>query len=133
MINTTYGQVRQAHAALSSLSREDLKVKFAVVLKWKRIAGVMRPLVEQLDELVNDLLKEYAVKDEDGKMVEGDRPGTVKIGDVYAYNEAITEILKTTVDVGCEQVEAADFGDGDTVVSSTLAQRLMELGPFFKE
>ena len=95
--------------------------------------GVLRPLVEGLEELIGDVIKEHAVKDENDKPIEGDQPGTVKIADVGAYNDALTEILKTPLEVGSDQVEAADFGDSDTLVSSSLAQRLDDLGPFFKE
>ena len=133
MIQTTYGEIRQAYGALMALSRDDMKVRFAVALKWKRMLGVMRPLVEGAEELIGDVITELAVKDDEGKPVEGERPGTVKIGDVSAYNDAINEVLKTSVEVGCDVVEAADFGDGDALVSSSLAQRLDDLGPFFKE
>lgn len=132
-IKATYGEVRQAYGALMGMSREDLKIKLAVVLKWKRTLGVLRPLVEQAEELITELVKEHTLKDENGKPVEGAQPGTVKIADVQAYNDAISEILKTPVEVGCDMVEAGDFGDGEALVSSSLAQTLDALGPFFKE
>jgi len=132
-IKTTYGEVRQAYAALAAMARDDLRVRFGAALKWKRMLGVLRPLVEGLEELIGEVIKEHAVKDEAGEVVEGDRAGTVRIADVGAYNRAINEILKTPVEVGCDQVEAADFGDSDTLVRSSLAQHLDDLGPFFKE
>lgn len=133
MIDTTYGEVQQAYNALTALSREGLEVRLAVALKWKRILGLLKPLVQQMDELVNEVLEKHAARDENGKMVEGERPGTVRVADVRAYNEAVSEILKTPVQVGSDQVETADFGDGEKLVSSSLAMSLGDLGAFFKE
>ncbi len=133
MITTNYGELRTAYFALVNLSREGLKVPLATVLKWKRMRGVMQPLVEQFDETSADLVREYSEKDADGKPVAGDQPGTVRIADVPGYNKAMVEALDAQVQVGCDLVTAADFGDPGALVSSTLAEHLAGLGPFFKD
>lgn len=133
MITTDYGTLRAAYVALVNLSREGLKVPLSAVLKWKRIRGVMHPLVEQLDETLADLVREYSEKDGDGQPVQGDQPGTVRIADVAGYNKAVTEALDAQVQVGCDLLTAADFGDPATLVSSTLAEHLAALGPFFND
>ncbi len=133
MITTNYGELRTAYVALVNLSREGLRVPLAAVLKWKRIRGVMQPLIEQLDDTLADLVREYGEKDADGKPVPGDQPGTVRIADVAGYNRAMTEALAAQVQVGCDLVAAEDFGDPAALVSSTLAEHLAGLGPFFKD
>lgn len=133
MITTNYGELRTAYVALVNLSREGLKIPLSAVLKWKRIRGVMQPLVEQFDEMSAELVREYSEKDAEGKPIQGDQPGTVRIADVAGYNKAIQEALETEVTVGCDYVTAADFGEPDVLVSSTLAEHLANLGPFFKD
>ena len=133
MITTTYGELRTAYVALVSLSREGVKVPLSAALRWKRIRGVMQPLVQQFDETQQELVNEYGEKGADGKPVEGDRPGTVKIADVAGYNKAITEALGTEVTVGCDMVLAADFGEPDALVSSAIIEHLAGLGPFFHD
>ena len=133
MITTNYDELRTAYIALVNLSREGLKIPLSAVLKWKRIRGVMQPLVEQFDETSAELVREYSEKDADGKPVQGDQPGTVKIADVAAYNKAITEALETEVTVGCDLVTAADFGEPDALVSSAIIEHLAGLGPFFHD
>lgn len=133
MIDATYGEVRSAYVALGALSREGLKIPLATALKWKRIRGVLAPLVEQSDEMLGELVREHAEKDEHGESVKGDQPGTVRLADPAAYSKAVAEALGVAVTVGCDVVSAADFGAADALVSSRLVDLLGELGPFFDD
>lgn len=133
MTITTYGELRTAYMALIALTREGLKIPLAAALKWKRIRGVMEPLVQQFDEIQAELVREHQKLDADGKPVAGDQPGSVRIADPAAYNAAITEALESPLTVGCDLVTPADFGDPAGLVSSTLADYLMALGPFFRD
>jgi hypothetical protein len=133
VIDTTYGEVRGAYIALTALSREGLQIPLAAALKWKRILGVLRPLVQQSDEQQNELVDKFAKKDDTGKAVEGDHPGTVQLKDTEGFKAAIEEMLAAAVQVGCDRVQAADFGPGDGLVSSRVVELLGGLGPFFEE
>ncbi len=130
MIDTTYGDVTRAYGALTALSRQGMQLQFAVVLKWKRILGVLRPLVQQAEELQQELLEVHAKRDDDSKPIVNEQTGAVKLTNAVAYNKAVTEMLRTPVTVGSDLVAAADFGDQAAQVNSNVAELLMELGPF---
>ena len=131
MIVTTYGQMRQAYGALLALTREGVQIKLTAALRWKRILGVLRPLVEQMEEQQRETLDKFTERDADGKPVTGEQPGTVRVTDMAAFTAAIQEIVSTPLQVGCDLVLAGDFGDGDAMVSAGLTQQLVDLGPFF--
>ena len=133
MINTTYGEVRQAYAAITTLTRAELQIPLAAALRWKRVIGVLRPLVEQASEMQDELLREHAEKDAAGEMVAGDQPGTVRLRDMRAYSAALRELNDVPVTVGCDTVREADFGAGDALVGSGLVASIIDLGPFFEE
>ena len=133
MITTTYGQVSRAYAALTEITHEGLQIPLAAALKWKRILGVLRPLVTQMEEQQAELVDRFAQKDENGKPVQGDQPGTVRLADVAGFQKALQELSEVPVKVGSDLVKPDDFGAGETTVSSRLVDLLGKLGPFFEE
>ena len=133
MINTNYGEVQAAYGALVNISRQNLQIRLAAALKWKRILGVLRPLVTQMEEQQAELVDRFAQKDENGKPVQGDQPGTVRLADVQGFQKATQELIGVEVTVGSDFVKAADFGASEAVVSSRLVELLGELGPFFED
>lgn len=133
MIETNYGEVRQAYISLTTLSREKMQITLGAALKWKRILGVLRPLVEQMEELQTEALHQYAEIGADGQPVKGEALGTVRLADVEGYSKAVQEMLATPVQVGSDLVEASDFGEMEKVVDSNLVERLVELGPLFRD
>lgn len=133
MIDTTYGEVRTAYEALRGLTREGLQVPLRVALKWRRILGNLRVLVEQMEEQQIELINQYAEKDAEGKAVAGDQPGTVRLADVPGFNKAIKEMNTAAVQVGCERVTLADLGSEDSTVNSRVTELLEGLGPFFED
>lgn len=133
MIETNYGEVHQAYAALAEITREKLQIPLAAALKWKRILGVLKPLVAQMEEQQQEFLEKFAQKDEDGKPVQGDQPGTVRLADVAGFQKALQELSEVPVKVGSDLVKPDDFGAGETTVSSRLVDLLGKLGPFFEE
>lgn len=124
-IQTNYGQVRAAYIALTSLSREGLQIKLAAALRWKRILGVLRPLLEQMEEQQRELEAAHS------KPAKGKKDETEL--DMPAFNTAIAELFAVPCEVGSDLVLAADFGAADGIVSSKLAALLMDLGPFFAD
>lgn len=133
MIDTTYGEVRAAFAALTGLSRQGLQIPLAAALKWRRILGVLRPLVEQMEEQKAELIDQFTEKDADGKAVKGDQPDTVRLNDVEGFKKALQEMSETALQVGCDKVLPTDFGATDGIVSSSVVELLAELGPFFED
>ena len=133
MITTTYGQVSRAYAALTEITHEGLQIPLAAALRWKRILGVLKPLVAQMEEQQGELVDKFALKGEDGKPVQGDQPGTVRLADVQGFQKATQELIGVEVTVGSDFVKAADFGASEAVVSSRLVELLGELGPFFED
>lgn len=133
MIKTTYGQVRRAYGALTEISREGLQIPLAAALKWKRILGILKPLVAQMEEQQQEFLEKFAQKDENGKLMQGDQPGTVRLADVQGFQQALEELNEVAVTVGSDLVKPDDFGAGEGTVSSRLVELLGELGPFFDD
>ena len=132
MINTNYGEVQAAYGALVNISRQNLQIRLAAALKWKRILGVLRPLVAQADEQRDELIERFAQKDEDGKPLRGDQPDTIRLADTEGFSAAMREMAETALQVGSDKVKLADFGDPDALVGSNLVALLFELGPFFE-
>lgn len=133
MITTNYGQVRRAYGALTEISREGLQIPLAAALRWKRILGVIKPLVLQMEEQQSELVDKFSLKGEDGKTIPGDQPGTVRLADVEGFQKAIQELSEVAVTVGSDLVKPDDFGAGEGTVSSRLVELLGELGPFFDD
>lgn len=133
MTNTNYGEVRSAYLALRDLSQQGLQIPLEAALRWKRILGVLRPLVEQLEELQQQTLDQFSMRDEEGKAVQGDQPGTVRLSDPRAFEMALRQMSETTLEVGADKVLVSDFGDTEAMVSSGVVVLLAQLGPFLDE
>ncbi len=132
MIETTYGEVNNAYAALTALSQQNISMQLGAVLRWKRILGVLKPLVEQALELEQEIGQKYLAKDDDGNPIEVGE-GRYKIADQAAYVAEMQALQKEPVAVGSDYVYVADFGADDTKVQSTLVNMLTALGPWLKE
>lgn len=133
MIETTYGQVSRAYTALTEITREGVQIPLSAALRWKRILGALKPLVAQMEEQHAELVGKFALKDENGKPVQGDQPGTVRLADVQGFQKAIQELGEVAVKVGSDLVKPDDFGAVEGTVNSRIVELLGELGPFFDD
>lgn len=132
MIETTYGEARNAYQALSAIMEMDIRIPIKASLRWKRIMGLLRPFVDQFGELEQEIQLRYVEKDEDGRPIEVS-PGQVRIAQehIEAYVADIREAAEEKIKVGSDQVLAADFGEGE--VPAKLVRLLLLLGPFLED
>jgi hypothetical protein len=132
VIETTYGAVRNAYAALGALSQQNISIPLGAALRWRRILGVLRPLVEQSAELEREIGQRHLAKGDDGKPIPLGE-GRYQIADPDAYMTDMRVMEKEPVTVGSDYVLVADFGETATVVQSSMVGLLEALGPWLKE
>lgn len=132
MIETTYGAVRNAYAALTALSQQNISIPLGAALRWRRILGVLRPLVEQSAELEREIGQRHLAKGDDGKPIQIGE-GRYQIADPDAYMADMRTMEHEPVTVGSDYVLVADFGEAATVVQSSMVGLLEALGPWLKE
>lgn len=127
MIEATYGDVRRASLALRALTNVSLGVgsdgkpaalglPLKVVLKIKRIAGVLDALTRQAEEQQLALYKAAGLQDGDALTPEV----IAQFDELYAVECEVGSEVLTEADFA--QVEGAQVG---------LARVLLELGPWF--
>ncbi len=132
MISTTYGDIRNAVAAINALTQLDLKIKFETVLRWKRILGLLKPLLEQFEELEQEVGQKHMLLDKETGAAIEESPGRYKVKDPLAYNREMKELRQVPLEVGSDQVKLTDFRQ-DEDVQSALVNILFALGPFLQE
>ena len=126
-IEATYLEVRNASAALVTLvdkplgtdkdgNAAPLTLPLRVILKVKRMSGVLGTLVQQAHELEGKLYEAAGLKEGDGIPVE-----TV---------QQVNELYSVTCEVGSETLSMADFASVDSAQAG-LVRVLVSLGPFF--
>ena len=128
-MEVTYRDVRKAWFALSALAQGNLrdgdktyspKLKMATNLKIKRMMGVMKPLVEQVQEEEKAILAKYPEWEKN--------PNDVP----QEMDDELGEVYDAPCSVGCDRLNEADFDSVDTA-PSVLIGVLVDLGVFFDD
>lgn len=135
MIETTYGQARTAYAALGALTRMNLQIPLSAALRWKRIAGVLKPIEDQAAELEKEIGDRYMERGPDGKP-KADEFGRVRVDPKLRqeWNKAIDAVSAEPVTVGADLVKVSDLGsDMSAPIGSQIVGLLEALGPFLLE
>ena len=134
-IETTYGQARSAYAAIMALSRMNLQIPLSAALRWKRIAGLLRPLEEQAAELEREIGDRYMERDAAGQP-KPDPMGRLQVqpDKIAAYNKEIAAVGKEPITVGSDLVKITDLGaDMEGTIGSSVVGYLEMLGPFLED
>lgn len=127
MINTKLRNIVECADIMRELSTKSLKGRVAF-----RVARLLRELEKEFtlfNDKRMDLIKEYAQKDENGKMKSDDNGNVTLDQDrLTEFYQSLEDLLNADVEINAEKIDAEDLGD----VEFTPTQ-IISLEPFINE
>ena len=125
-MQATNAEVIRAFQALRQIGEVKLPPRGA--LQVRRLARVLEPLAKDVEEVRRDLLKRYAVLDENGEVAFNEKTGVqFDPGKAQEFRREEAELLGSTVEVTI-RLRLEHLGE-ETIPGGTL----VNLGPFFED
>ena len=118
-------KIMEMYKALEKLTKTDVDLKTAVALA-RNFEAVTTP-AKLIDQRQQDLMKEYAKKDDKGEIIQGEK-GEVTIESPAEYFAKLQEILETELEVELKTIKLDKLADVKLSASDILA-----LDPIFEE
>ncbi|HLS02996.1 MAG TPA: hypothetical protein VK054_13650 [Beutenbergiaceae bacterium] len=130
-MKASIARIQAAHAVLQQIGEQE-EVPVRGRYRIYQLSREFMQVLEAADQLRDQLLEEFAEKDQDGqpKYISTEDGGVeVTLTDPVAFRERIAELMSTEEEVEGQPLRASELGEAIAKISPA---QLVTLGPFFE-